>query len=53
MKACKRNGMKLGVWGFVPGNILEFTPLRTLENALLQNRIEIILIIALYAEKEK
>ena len=40
-------------YGGLPSEIFEVTPSRTSENALLQNRIQIVFIIDHYVEKEK
>ena len=50
MITCKETKI-LGIWGPAPRKMFQVTPSRMSENALLQNRIYIVLIIDLCAEK--
>ena len=41
----------MGVWGLAPEKFLRTTPSRTSENAILEHRVKVAIIIDLFAEK--
>jgi len=53
MKACKRMEGNKGSGGLPPEKTFKIIPSRASEHAVLHNKIEIALIINIYAEKEK